>query len=166
MKKGFTFIEIAVTMAVIAILSAAVMGMISTGTQAFNRSREDSGDEASARTAMTLITTQLRRHDEIGGVKLEGQKLIFYNSESAGDYNEIWLEDGTLKFSAPGGSGGRVTADIARINGLSISQPERVVGENPIETLWETDTSQFEVAITYGDKGRSLRQTVYLRSRG
>ena len=97
-KKGFTVIELVVTMAIMGILSMSVAGLVRTGLSSYKHISSDMSYETEARAALSLITVQIRQHDETDAIAVDSAnkkiKLKDAPGNSAGTI--IWFEDGTV----------------------------------------------------------------------
>jgi prepilin-type N-terminal cleavage/methylation domain-containing protein len=70
-KKGFSFLELVIAMAIMGLLGTMVVGLVKTGLTSSGRIRDDMSSETEARAALSLITVQLRRHDATGAIRID-----------------------------------------------------------------------------------------------
>lgn len=160
-QKGFTLTELIVAMAVLAILGSVVTSLVKTGLSAYGQVSGTASAETEARTALSLVTTQLRRHDATGAVMvLSSTRLGLREDPGAGDGgNVVWFDaaDGTVYTAQvsdvtqePEKEKGNA---IAAAEGLAI---EQVVSEDHTSLAWK-------VTVIY-DGGKELSQTITQRS--
>ena len=97
-NKGFTFIELVIAMAVMAILGAAVTGLVRTGLSSYTNISGDMEGETEARTAMSLLSVQLRQNDETGLIDIDNLHQILRIKDTAASTAcaVIWFENGWL----------------------------------------------------------------------
>ena len=160
-RHGFTLIELLVAMAVSVILGTILMTTLRTGLVSFGRISDDMQTESQARSALTLLTVQIRQHDESGAISVPtGQSMQFldYPSNPQTSYTVVSYESGMLvsrkyaDLSVPSAAPVSV-ANVAQITGLLIGTG----------TDSETGALMYTIQIEYGD-GRELMQTVTQRS--
>lgn len=160
-QRGFTVVELIITMAVLAILGATVSGLVRTGLSAYGRVSATHNTETEARAALSLVTTQLRKHDATGAIDLgDGQTLRLRRAPAVDDGGTvIWFDGGTVYTAQTDNV--LVTpniedaAAIAHVYGLHI---ERVPTDNNLGL-------SYQVAVKYGESGeKELSQTVTQRS--
>ena len=160
-QRGFTVVELIVTMAVLAILGATVSGLVRTGLSAYGRVSDTHNTESEARAALSLVTTQLRKHDATGAIDLaDGQTLRLRRDPVAENKGTlIWFAGGTV-YTAQTED---VTATPAAADATVIAQ---VYGLDM--KIVPTDNAlslSYQVTVTYGASGeKTLSQTVTQRS--
>lgn len=166
-KKGFTLLELIVAMVVLVLLGAMVGGLVKTGLSSYTHISSDMEYETEARTAMSLITVQIRKHDQTGAIAVDSvnKKLTFFETpslpaSSAGSVIRFDSDDNIL-YSQTFNSFGDITSygtesKIAAISGLMIQQG---VDEHSGSYI-------YTIRITYGqtDNPLVLEQTVTQRS--
>lgn len=166
-RRGFTLIELVVAMTVGVILGTMLMTTLRTGLVSFGRISDDMQAESQARAALTLLTVQIRQHDETGAISvLTDQPGVKFLDQpdlgAASTYALVFYKDGALvsqKFDPAVSTASPVSAaTVAQIDGLTIGSSAGVTGLN-----------NYTITITYGkDKyggaGRTLVQTVTQRS--
>ena len=149
-KKGFSFIELVVVMAVFAILGAAVSGLVKTGLNSYGNISSDMSSETEARTALSLVTVQIRQHDATGAITVNSDTSLTLSDPDM----RIWFEDGylwVLDLDDPD----PLDKKIAEVTGFKIRQ--------------YTDSNEtvfYEITVEYGPSGnsRELSQTITQRS--
>jgi len=161
-KKGFTFIELVVAMAISAILGVMLVSTLHTGLRAYKGVSEDMLSETQARTALSLITVQIRKHDQTGAIScstdLDGVPTMYFYEDplDTDSYTKI-----TFVKPVPPEAEGAVTVtediagtprEIARVRGLTIT-----------ESVNQYGAPMFTVTVEYGD-ARVLTQSVMMRS--
>ena len=166
-KKGFTLIELVVAMVVFAILGGAVAGMIQSGLNSYGKISDDIYTETEARTALSLITVQIRQHDATDAITVDTPNKVIRlrnNPASATDLSGtvIWFSVDTLysaqvedTTAALPGTGDEVTKSVAKIHDITLSQ-----GVAPGGTAFD-----YTITVSYTDTGaKQLSQTVTQRS--
>lgn len=160
-QRGFTVVELIVTMAVLAILGATVSGLVRTGLSAYGRVSDTHNTETEARTALSLVTTQLRKHDATGAIDLaDGQTLRLRRDPVAENKGTvIWFTGGTVYTAQT--ENVNITPDIADATAIA-----RVYDLHIEIALTEnTPSLSYQVTVTYGASGeKELSQTVTQRS--
>ena len=163
-QRGFTVVELIVTLAVLAILGGTVSGLVRTGLSAYGRVSSTHNTEAEARAALSLVTTQLRKYDATGAITVApgGQTLRLRRDPAGAKKDEgavLWFAAGTV-YSAQTEDVNTTpnTADaaaIAQVHDLSIA-----------EEFTQNDlVPSYRVTVTYGEEGeKTLSQTVTQRS--
>lgn len=160
-RKGFTLIELVIAMAVLAILGGAIAGVLHTGLRSYSRISESMYTETEARTALSLVTVQIRQHDATDAITVDGANNIIRLKDDP-DYTAgtvIWLEDGTLYCTKVSDVGTLPEAEeaeaIAQIYDIDLSQG---VSDSGISL-------EYTVKIYYGEDGdKHLSQTITQRS--
>ena len=164
-KKGFSFMELVIAMAIMGILGAMVIGLIKAGLTSSKRINKDTAYETEARTALSLITVQLRRHDATGAILIDKER------------DKIELKTDPVA-SPPDDSAGMV---ISFADGVvyaketnDVKAPFITDGLEPIATAYSVDVNMtvtgsavaYEIVIEYGEPGslKELRQTVTQRA--
>lgn len=162
-QKGFTVVELIVAMAVLAILGAAVSGLVRTGLSAYARVSDTHYTETEARTALSLVTTQLRKHDATGAIEVVTGQHLGLRDDPAGEDKEagivIWFESGTV-YTAQ-------TADINLLPSMDIATPiAQVYGLTVTEEATADSMGlAYKVTVSFGAEGeKQLSQTVTQRS--
>ena len=161
-KKGFTLIELIVAMVVFAILGGAVAGMIQAGLGSYGRISDDMYTETEARTALSLVTVQIRQHDATDAISVNSDTAIgFMDAPPLPGGTVIWFSGDTLYT--------REATDV------TISQTDsddyaiakildfRIVRNPSGDGL----TFAYTVTVTYGSAGgdeKELSQTITQRS--
>lgn len=166
-RRGFTLIELVVAMAVGVILGAMLMTTLRTGLVSFGKISDDMQAESQARSALTLLTVQIRQHDETDAISvLTGQSMQLRDDPANPDtstYTVVSYQDGALisqKFDPAVSTATPVSqATVAQIDGLLIG----------IGTDMGTGAVMYSIQIQYGKaqyggEGRWLKQTVTQRS--
>lgn len=160
-RRGFTLIELVIAMAVLAILGGAIAGVLQTGLRSYSRISESMYTETEARTALSLVTVQIRQHDATDAITVDAANdIIRLKDDPAYDAGTvIWLEDGTLYCTQVSDVGTIPEADdaeaIAQIYGIDLSQGVSGSGTS----------LEYTVTIYYGeDGGKHLSQTITQRS--
>lgn len=160
-RGGFTLIELVIAMAVLAILGGAIAGVLQTGLRSYSRISESMYTETEARTALSLVTVQIRQHDATGAITVDGANNIIRLKDDP-DYTAgtvIWLEGGTLYCIQASDVGAIPEAEeaeaIAQIYDIDLNQD-----------ISDSGTSlQYTVRIYYGTDGnKHLSQTITQRS--
>ena len=122
-KKGFSFIELVVVMAIMSIVGATVAGLLRTGLSASGRISEDMAYETEARTALSLITVKLRQYDATGAIDvISSDQVWFYDNIENKSGTAIRFKDGGLySYRLSGGIVAETGEPIAYISGFEIS---------------------------------------------
>lgn len=170
-QSGFTLMELLVTMLVLMILGTTIGGLVRTGLTSYGKIKSDAAYETEARTALSLITVQLRQHDETGAVTYDSanKRLELQDDPSYSAGNVIWFhkedEDvqGTIYLAQVSDVGGLLPATgeatpVAEALNLEIS-----------DGITEDGKKTFAVTITYGAdlaNAKTLTQTITQRSQG
>jgi prepilin-type N-terminal cleavage/methylation domain-containing protein len=162
-KKGFTLIELLVSMMVLAILGAMVTALVRTGLSSSGRIATDMAQETEARTAMSLVTVQIRKHDETGAIRM-GSSDVTFRDYPGSSGRKIWFEDGALKLQEYTMVSDETTnvypqpLRIAEVLDFSVTTPDDLV---PGGTATYTITIVYEGGM---GESRTLTQSVTQRS--
>ena len=161
-QRGFTVVELIVTMAVLAILGATVSGLVRTGLSAYGRVSETHNTETEARAALSLVTTQLRKHDATGAITVDSDKKTLRlrgDPVADGKGAVIWFDGGTV-----------YTAQTDTVNITPATADATAIAhvyDIEIDTGETKNTLglSYRVTVTYGEAGgKTLSQTVTQRS--
>lgn len=155
-KKGFSFIELVVVMAIMSIVGTAVAGLLRTGLSASGRISENMATETEARTALSLITVQLRQHDATGAIHVKSDKEVWlYDDSDAMTGTAVLFKDGGLySYKLTNGLVDETDEPIANISGFKITHD---ISESGL-------LNTYKITITYGKDAKSLSQTITQRS--
>lgn len=162
-SKGFTFIELLVTMAVMVILGTIVIGLLQTGLHSSDRISSDTKYETQARTALSLITVQIRQHDQTGAITVSGDSLqLRDNPTAANPLNKA----GTVILFTGGSVYAIKTDDVTAAVSPAGLTPVATVGSVAVTAEVQNDANIYTVTIQYGPNGndKTLSQTVTQRS--
>ena len=69
-EKGFTLVELLLAMAILSILAASLVSLLSTGSSLFVNTEKYYQSQLEARTALSYITVKIRQNDVAGAVEL------------------------------------------------------------------------------------------------
>ena len=180
-NKGMTILELLVTMAVLSLLGAMVLGLVGAGRRSSTRIQTDIADDTEARTAMSLITVSIRQHDATGAIELvnvgaqtERLKLRanpFAISAEEREKGKVILfregDDGMCTIYAVDRTGeGQSVSDPVDVMPLADIEPIAVVRSVRITEDIVDNSLVYNIVITYGAGGRekTLEQSVTLRS--
>ncbi|NLM84967.1 MAG: prepilin-type N-terminal cleavage/methylation domain-containing protein [Clostridiales bacterium] len=180
-RKGMTILELLVTMAVLSLLGAMVLGLVGAGRRSSTRIQTDIADDTEARTAMSLITVSIRQHDATGAIELvnvgaqtERLKLRanpFAISAEEREKGKVILfregDDGMCTIYAVDRTGeGQSVSDPVDVMPLADIEPIAVVRSVRITEDIVDNSLVYNIVITYGAGGRekTLEQSVTLRS--
>jgi|GEM_PF-1285763 len=180
-NKGMTILELLVTMAVLSLLGAMVLGLVRAGRSSSNRIQTDIATDTEARTAMSLITVSIRQHDATGAIELvnvgaqtERLKLRanpFAISAEEREKGKVILfregDDGMCTIYAVDRTGeGQSVSDPVDVMPLADIEPIAVVRSVRITEDIVDNSLVYNIVITYGAGGRekTLEQSVTLRS--
>jgi len=180
-RKGMTILELLVTMAVLSLLGAMVLGLVGAGRRSSTRIQTDIADDTEARTAMSLITVSIRQHDATGAIELvnvgaqtERLKLRanpFAISAEELEKGKVILfregDDGMCTIYAVDRTGeGQSVSDPVDVMPLADIEPIAVVRSVRITEDIVDNSLVYNIVITYGAGGRekTLEQSVTLRS--
>jgi len=180
-RKGMTILELLVTMAVLSLLGAMVLGLVGAGRRSSTRIQTDIADDTEARTAMSLITVSIRQHDATGAIELvnvgaqtERLKLRanpFAISAEEREKGKVILfregDDGMCTVYVVDRTGeGQSVSDSPDFMNLSELEPIAVVRSVRITEDIVDNSLVYNIVITYGAGGRekTLEQSVTLRS--
>lgn len=161
-RSGFTLMELLVTMLVLMILGSTIGGLVRTGLSSYGNIKSDAEYETEARTALSLITVQLRQHDETGSITYyAAQKRLKLRTDPLYDAgNVIWFADGTVYLAQ--------VLDVDEIVSTADATPVAAVLDMDItQQLQDDNTYVYTVTIDYGaDEAskKTLSQTVTQRS--
>jgi len=176
-----TILELLVTMAVLSLLGAMVLGLVGAGRRSSTRIQTDIADDTEARTAMSLITVSIRQHDATGAIELvnvgaqtERLKLRanpFAISAEEREKGKVILfregDDGMCTVYVVDRTGeGQSVSDSPDFMNLSELEPIAVVRSVRITEDIVDNSLVYNIVITYGAGGRekTLEQSVTLRS--
>lgn len=158
---GFTLMELVVAMAIFAILGSTIAGLLKTGLSSYHSISRDMYNETEARTALSLISVQLRQHDITGAITVDTENKILRlkDNPSANSGTVIWFSDHKV-----------YTAEVSDVN-TSIADIEN---ESAIATIYNLEVGQENlpntapsdtVTVHYGEHGeKTLSQTITQRS--
>jgi len=180
-NKGMTILELLVTMAVLSLVGAMVLGLVGAGRSSSNRIQTDIATDTEARTAMSLITVSIRQHDATGAIELvnvgaqtERLKLRanpFAISAEEREKGKVILfregDDGMCTIYAVDRTGeGQSVSDPVDVMPLADIEPIAVVRSVRITEDIVDNSLVYNIVITYGAGGRekTLEQSVTLRS--
>jgi len=180
-NKGMTILELLVTMAVLSLVGAMVLGLVGAGRRSSTRIQTDIADDTEARTAMSLITVSIRQHDATGAIELvnvgaqtERLKLRanpFAISAEEREKGKVILfregDDGMCTIYAVDRTGeGQSVSDPVDVMPLADIEPIAVVRSVRITEDIVDNSLVYNIVITYGAGGRekTLEQSVTLRS--
>lgn len=156
-KKGFTFTELIVVMAIMSIVGAAVAGLLRTGLSASGRISEDMAYETEARTALSLITVQLRQHDATGAILVKSPTEVWMYDGDPADKTGICIifkSGGLYSYKLTNGIVDETGDPIANISGFTIA----------MSTSASEKYITYDIEILYGNEGKHLSQSITQRS--
>ncbi len=159
-KKGFTFIELVVAMAVSAILGVILVTTLQTGIVSYKNISYDMITETEARAALSLITVQIRQHDQTGAIRVLGETSLQFIDDPDlpnSSYSVVTYESGKLV--------SRQYDDLSDVSGIALSTVE-VAAVSAFSVTTGADTfgaPVYLISIGYGE-GKTLKQSVTQRS--
>jgi len=164
-QAGFTLIELVVAMAVMSILGAAVMGLIKTALSSYDHINEDMAAETEARAALSLVTVQIRQHDQTGAIVLNPDGSLKF-LDAPGDISSsgsiIWFNTA---------DSGLYAQDYGNLNNTTTAGPPNKIASITNFSVTRDDNGgtgpyTYNITISYGtgENARALSQDVTQRS--
>jgi prepilin-type N-terminal cleavage/methylation domain-containing protein len=166
-KKGFSFLELVIAMAIMGLLGTMVVGLVKTGLTSSGRIRDDMSSETEARAALSLITVQLRRHDATGAIRIDtvNEEIELLKNPNAAPPAHL---NGTVISYGGGDVYAQDTTDVSGpVSTAGLTPIARVVDVAVTFDLNDAGTAiTYDITVTYGAPGnlKELKQTVTQRS--
>jgi prepilin-type N-terminal cleavage/methylation domain-containing protein len=180
-KKGMTILELLVTMAVLSLVGAMVLSLVSAGRRSSARIQTDIADDTEARTALSLITVAMRQHDATGAIELVNTgartERLKLRSNPFATNSEVKERGKVILFREEDDGMCAIYAVDRSEEGQSVSDPEDVMPLSALSPIAVVKSVQimediienslvYNIVISYGADGRekTLEQSVTLRS--
>ena len=155
MKKGFSLIELIISLAIISFLVLVLSNLFSFNINTLNRSYEDEKEYKEAYTALAFIDTTIRKSFEIEQKDHQGSNFTGYMLR---DFNEVssfyfYSQDGFLyihRSDLSKGSGGKANriSECGEVD-LYYAENDKTI---KVELLSKNGKYKFETAVYVGDK--------------
>lgn len=149
-NKGFTLVELVVSMVILTILGSVVVNILNNTNRQYFKLYKEYDRMTEARIATSYIVTKLRENDQRDCISIKDNKLIIKNNNGNKIY-EIYVEENILKEKTKG-----VPLNIAKnINYFDIEQNDK---EFDIKVGY-FDSSFSEAKIKKMDKNERKKKT-------